>query len=219
MKKTCILLLLILAPLLAVQAQYLRFGAKAGGGFSKAVGDDTPSSHIDHLAGLSAGFLFSYEFASALALQPELNYTQKGFTYNEYPIDVNNGEYLSGDLRLHYAEVPLLFKVQKRGLFAEIGPYVGYLLNKDSDIHRFSISGIAQEPIDDGPEPVSITDFNRWDYGYVVGIGLRLDNGFFVSLRNTGGFKSFSKELDQKNLMWQLSIGFLMAPRLPTNLL
>ncbi|MBF9255190.1 PorT family protein [Pontibacter sp. 172403-2] len=217
MKKLILLLFLILVPLLAVQAQYLRFGGKAGGGFSKAAGDG--SDQMQHLAGMQAGLLLSYEFVSRLAVQAELNYNQKGFTYSEYAADASSDEYLSGDMRLHYLELPLLLKIQKGGLFAEAGPYVGYLLNKDSDVHRFSSSGIVPEPVDLGPEPVSINDFNRWDYGYAAGIGLIMDNGFFLSIRNTGGFRSFSKALDQKNQVWQISVGFLMPPPRPASLM
>lgn len=218
MKKTTLLLLFIFAPLLAVQAQYTRFGAKAGGGFSSAMGGDA-SEQINYLAGFHTGLIFSYEFVSRLAVQAELNYSQKGFVYSEYMVDGSNGEYLSGDMRLHYLELPLLLKIQKGGLFAEAGPYVGFMPGKNSDVNRFSSSGIVPEPIDMGPELFPINDFNRWDYGYAVGVGLIMDNGFFVSLRNTGGFRSFSKDLDQKNLVWQLSVGFLMAPRRPASLM
>lgn len=215
MKRRCILLLLILAPLLTVQAQYLRFGGKAGGGLSKAVGDN--ASEMSRLAGMQAGLLLSYEFVSSLAVQAELSYAQKGFTYNKQPI--YQDEYVSGDMRLHYLEFPLLLKVQKRGLFAEAGPYVAYMLGNSSDIHRFSTRNAPSEPIDLGQEPFPINNFNRWDYGYAVGTGFRLDNGFFVSLRYTSGLHSFPKHLDQKNQVWQLSIGFLMAPRDPASLM
>ncbi|WP_242920805.1 porin family protein [Pontibacter liquoris] len=216
MKKTCLLLLLLLAPLLAAQAQFLRFGARAGGGFARATGDY--SDDMDHLAGLTAGFLFNYDFVSALELQAELSYEQKGFTYNEHVLSPT--EYESGDIRLHYLDVPVLVKVRKNGLFAEAGPYLGYLVNEDSHTERLSsLGGSGTPPEVLGPREYTMADYERWDYGYVAGIGIIMDNGFFVTLRNTGGLRSFSKVLNQKNAMWQLSVGFLRPSRTKANLM
>ncbi|WP_347157834.1 porin family protein [Pontibacter chitinilyticus] len=216
MKRTWLLILFILAPLLAVQAQFLRIGAQAGGGFSKATGD--ASGDMNHLAGFTAGFLFNYDFVSALELQAELNYTQKGFTYEEHTISPS--AYVAGDIRLHYVDVPVLLRVHKRGLFAEAGPYLGYLVNEDSHTNRISSqAGSGTSPVVLGPQEYTLNDYNRWDYGYVVGLGFMMDNGFFVSFRNTGGLRSFSTILDQKNTMWQLSVGYLRPSRTKANLM
>lgn len=214
MKNKILILFFIFTPILIANAQYGRFGAKAGGGFSQAHGDDASSDVTNTLAGFHAGFIGSYEFVSRLAVQAELLYEQKGFTYDGYPI--NQTEALVDDHRLHYLTLPLLLKIQKGGLFAEAGPYLGYLVAENTKVKLADRETLNDpEPVILGDFPLSIEDFERLDYGYTAGIGIQLDNGFFMSVRNYGGFKSFSKQLDQKNFGFTLSVGYLMAPRLP----
>jgi hypothetical protein len=210
MKKALLFLLLALAPVLVAQAQYFRFGAKAGGGFSSVKGEDGSSDYTQSLAGLHSGFMGSYEFVSRLAVQAELLYAQKGFTYDGY--EVTATERVGGDLRLHYLELPLLLKIQKGGLFAEAGPYAGYLFDTATD---FEVADSNQgTSLRYRPE-----ELNRFDYGYTAGLGIILDNGFFMSFRYTGGLRSFSKDLDQKNSDIRLSVGFLLAPPHPADVM
>ncbi|GHA67818.1 hypothetical protein GCM10007389_21430 [Pontibacter akesuensis] len=210
MKKPLLLLLFILAPVLWAQAQYLRYGARVGGNFTKAHGDDAAEDNINNLAGLHGGLIVGYEFVSRLALQAEVLYEQKGFVYNDYPrTDIFR---LTGDHRLHYITLPVMLKLQKGGLFAEGGPYVGYLFAENADITETEDSN-SLVPAPPRDYPLSMHDFERWDYGYTVGVGLQLDNGLFMSVHNTGGLTSFSKELDQKNFGFKVSIGYLLRPR------
>lgn len=207
MKKTLLLALFTLAFIGMAQAQYVRYGGKAGGGFTIAHGNDASSDYMNYFTGFHAGPIVSYEFVSRLAVQAELLYDQKGFTYDAHA--VNSSVTANGDLRLHYAELPLLLKIQYGGLFAEAGPYAGYLIDTSSDIN-FSTTGVNP----DAGQPITYhsDNINRFDYGYTAGIGIMLDNGFFMSFRNTGGFRSFSKDLDQRNFGFRLSFGYLIQP-------
>ena len=207
MKKALLFFVLISAPLMLAQAQYARFGAKAGGGFASTYGADGSSDYTNPLGVYHIGGIVSYEFVSRIAVQAELLYAQKGFTYEDFIYAP--GEDLSGDLRLHYLELPLLFKLQKGGLFAEAGPYIGYLLSASDD---FRLSTAGTNPDVEPPSFYDSDHLQRFDYGYTVGLGIMLDNGFFMSIRNTGGFRSFSKDLDQKNLDFRVSIGYLIPP-------
>ncbi|MFD2512690.1 porin family protein [Pontibacter locisalis] len=214
MKKALLTSLFILASLIAVQAQFVRFGAQVGGGFTRVQGDDGPSDFTNYLAGFHGGFIGSYEFVSRLALQAELQYEQKGFTYDGFPISAS--EALVDDHRLHYLTLPLQLKLQKGGLFVLGGPYVSYLLSEETKVRVLDLATLEDpDPVELGMYPLHIDDFERWDYGYTVGLGIQLDNGFFMSFHNTGGFKSFSKELDQKNFGFKLSVGYLLSPVLP----
>ncbi|WP_266203158.1 porin family protein [Pontibacter kalidii] len=218
MKKTLLLPLFILLPVLLAQAQYARFGAKAGGNLSSVQGSDGSSNTTNNLAGLNGGFILSYEFVSRLAVQGELLYEQRGFVYDAFPISAD--EVLEGDHRLHYLMLPVMLKLQKGGLFVEGGPYLGYLLAKASDIKRLDRSTLDDtNPTTLGDYPLHISDFERWDYGYTIGIGIEMDNGFFVSVHNTGGLTSFSKRLDQKNFGYMLSIGYLLRPPSPDEMM
>jgi hypothetical protein len=214
MKKRLLTLLFLFAPVFITYGQFVRFGAQAGGGFSKVHGDDGLVDFTNYLAGLHGGFIGSYEFASRLALQAELEYSQKGFTYDSFPF--NQSSVLVDDLRLHYLTLPFQLKLQKAGLIVLAGPYLGYLLAKENDVRILDrATANNPNPVALGKYELSINDFERWDYGYTAGLGLELDNGFFMTFHNTGGFKSFSKEFNQKNFGFKLSVGYLLNPILP----
>ncbi|MCJ8164816.1 PorT family protein [Pontibacter sp. E15-1] len=203
MKTLVLSLTLLLAPLLMAEAQYARFGAKGGVGFASPHGTDGSSDYTNYLGVYHAGGIVSYEFVSRIAVQAELLYAQKGFVYEDYSF--NQNDEVTGDLRLHYLELPLLFKLQKGGLFAEAGPYAGYLLATNN---TFEVSTSGTSP----PAFYTSDRLQRFDYGYTVGLGIMLDNGLFMSFRNTGGFRSVTKDLDQKNLDFRLSVGYLLQP-------
>ena len=218
MKKIIILVTLMLVTWLSAEAQYYRYGVKAGGGFSIAVVKDAPSDDINHLAGIHGAFVFSYEFASRLAVQPELHLSRKGFVYDAYTSNMAPGTALTGDLRLDYIELPLMIKLQKAALFIEAGPYMGYLLNVGNDVNIVSTDPNIDPPTVFGREDFSRDNFNSFDVGYAVGGGLMLETGFFLNVRNTGSLRPFPKsDLTQRNLVWQLSIGYLIPSRRPGN--
>ncbi|MBX0334087.1 PorT family protein [Pontibacter sp. HSC-14F20] len=218
MKKIILLMALLLTTSFAADAQYYRYGVKAGGGFSKAVGSDAPSDQINHLAGIHGAFVFAYEFASRLSVQPELHYSRKGFTYDNYTLATAPETALTGDLRLDYIELPLMIKLQKAALFVEVGPYMSYLLNVGNDVNIVSTNPGADPAPVIGRENFSRNDFNSFDAGYAVGGGLMLESGFFLNVRHTGSLRPFPKQdLSQRNLVWQLSIGYLMPSRRPGN--
>lgn len=218
MKKTLLLTIILLSTLLSAEAQYYRYGVKAGGGFSTAVGKDAPSDQINHLAGIHGAFVFSYEFASRLAVQPELHYSRKGFVYDAYTRNTAPETALTGDLRLDYIELPLMIKLQKAALFVEVGPYMGYLLNVGNEVNVVSSDPAIDPPIVFERQDFSRDDFNSFDVGYAVGGGLMLETGFFLNVRNTGSLRPFPKEdITQRNLVWQLSIGYLLPVRRPGN--
>ncbi|MDX5420330.1 MAG: PorT family protein [Hymenobacteraceae bacterium] len=218
MKKTLLLTIIFFSALLSAEAQYYRYGVKAGGGFSTAVGEDAPSDQINHLAGIHGAFVFSYEFASRLAVQPELHYSRKGFVYDSYIRNTASGTALTGDLRLDYIELPLMIKLQKAALFVEAGPYMGYLLNVGNEVNVVSSDPAIDPPIVFERQDFSRDDFNSFDVGYAVGGGLMLETGFFLNVRNTGSLRPFPKDdVTQRNLVWQLSIGYLIPARRPGN--
>ncbi|MCC9168363.1 porin family protein [Pontibacter harenae] len=212
MKTEIFVITLLFTVAFSAQAQYSRFGAKIGGALTSAVGSDAPSSNINYKAGMHGGLVYTYEFISRIAFQTEMLYSRKGFTYDNY--SVSESEAYAGDLILDYVEVPLLFKLQKAALFVEAGPYVGYLFNEESNVNLISTTDPTPggtEPLVLGEQYFSKSQFNTFDYGYTVGIGLALQNGLFMSLRNTGGLRSFrSDDLSQRNMVWQFSIGYLL---------
>ncbi|QCR24374.1 porin family protein [Pontibacter sp. SGAir0037] len=218
MKKEILLLLILLSATASSYAQYSRFGAKVGGGYTTITGSDVSSASIDNKAGLHAGIIYNFDFVSSLSFQSELLYSRKGFIYNNQLVGQN--EMYAGDVNFNYLELPLLIRVQRFGLFLEAGPYLGYLLHAGSDVNRVSLNSTGgTEPTVIGRQDFSTADFKRFDYGYAVGAGFIMDNGFFISIRNTGGLRSIStQDAAQRNMAWQLSLGFLMPVFQPAGL-
>ncbi|WP_114777404.1 porin family protein [Botryobacter ruber] len=213
MKKAILLLFILMSPVLAANAQVLRVGAKAGGGVTNATGDDIPSRRVNTNASLHAGFLLNYDFVSAVAVQPELLFVKKGFTYDGY--EVSDTESFSGDVRLNYLELPVMVQLRKGALFVEAGPYIAYLLSVGSDVNRIDRSTAGStDPVVLGQQHYDRSNFNSFDYGYGIGAGILLTNGFLLSARHTGGFRTFSADgLTQKNQVWQISVGYVLSHR------
>ncbi len=175
-----------------------------------AVGEHAPSDQVNRYASLHAGLIAAYDFASPVTLHSELLYSNKGFTYSTY--EVNQTEAYAGDLRMNYLELPLLLKLRAGGLFAEAGPYLGYLISTNSDVSRInsSTAGSANPQIL-GHQEFERSEFRPFDYGYAIGGGLAFENGFFLGIRHTSGLRSFSsQDLNMRNSVWQVSIGYLL---------
>jgi hypothetical protein len=75
-------------------------GLRVGGTFMTFGGEDAPSD-LGRRTGLTLGGFITFDFAGPFALQPELNYVQKG------------AEQANGTItKLDYIELPLLVKLQ-----------------------------------------------------------------------------------------------------------
>ena len=95
---------------------------------------------------------------------------------------------------------------------------MGYLLNVGNKVNMVSTDPTADPPTVLGRADFDRDNFNSFDAGYAVGAGLMLESGFFLNVRHTGSLRPFPKQdLTQRNLVWQLSIGFLMPARRPGN--
>jgi hypothetical protein len=118
----------------------IALGARIAGNLSTVEATQT----IDQLApefrfapGFTAGVVSEINFGPYFALQPELNFVQKGFRFEESvnipigKVDVPAG--VEAQIRTNYLELPLLAKVKLgnelvQGYLA-VGPTVGYALN------------------------------------------------------------------------------------------
>jgi hypothetical protein len=171
------------------------------------------------LTGLTGGLGFNFSLTgdNFLSVQPEILYSQKGFS--SAATGVINYE---GDYRLNYLEIPLLVKVnfggEKLKLYVNAGPSVGYLLNGKVD-GRGNFLGVIgaslEESIDftDSPTPGDITelDANRIEAGLNFGGGLGyaiLGNAaLFVDLRYNMGLTDFNNQEQSKNRVFALTAG------------
>lgn len=119
-------------------------------------GDDAPDD-LDRRTGLAVGGFVTFDIIGPFALQPELNYIQKGA---ETPSGTTT--------KLDYIELPLLIKVQPStpgpispNLF--VGPTAAVNVN-------------AEEESDSGTTDIS-DDVSTGDFGLAVGVGVDVGLG------------------------------------------
>lgn len=143
-------------------------GLKAGASLTNLTGADAKGA--DNLFGFHAGVFANVGLTRLFAFQPELIYSQKGYTLR------NVTDYSQ---RLHYLDVPLAFHVNTGGLFFEAGPQVGFLISAKSRNGSFTTTNTAS--------------YNSVDFGYLFGLGYQLKHGLGVGLRYNGGFTNIDK--------------------------
>lgn len=108
MKRICFSVLLLALMLIGAKttlAQSFNAGLIAGATFSQVDGD---SYYGFHKVGFTAGTYVSLPVANHFALQMELKYTQMGAHSSAKEIIEYN--YPAYNLRLHYAEIPLMLR-------------------------------------------------------------------------------------------------------------
>ena len=114
---------------------------------------------------------------------PELNYSTKGakLTYNNL---IAKGE---AKFNLAYVEIPVLAVVNITENFnIHAGPYVGYLVSSNVTNESTNNSFNFEDNFDGD-------DFNRFDVGASVGLGIDLDS-FSVGARYNYGLTNIGKE-------------------------
>lgn len=136
-------------------------GVRVGGSFMTVGGDDVPPD-LSRRNGFLAGAFVQLDFAGPFALQPELLYTQKGFSRDQ---DFDGGTVTTTG-KLDYIEIPVLakFQIPVAGPFSPhlfAGPEVG--LNVTAEQESEAGGESATEDISD---QISSTEF-----GVVFGIG------------------------------------------------
>ncbi len=158
MKRT-ILILIALLSAVCLNAQ-VRFGIKGGVNFNSMSDlkvEDFKAS-FNNRTGFNAGVLVQAKIPGiGLSFQPELLYTSKGGTMNGSSL--MNDEMVN--MRMDYLQLPvniqwgidlLLFRP-----YIEVSPYVAYAVGKFNDIKNMEWD-----------------NFNRFDYGIGVGIGVEI---------------------------------------------
>ena len=137
MRKLIILCLFALPTLLSAQ---LELGFRAGLNMSEAT--DLRATNGDlikaaQLNGINAGIFANIQLGSIMALQPEVTFSQKGFTATW------DGSDSSSTLNTSYLDMPMMVEVgfavgKKFRFFANAGPNVSYLIKAEEELYNAS---------------------------------------------------------------------------------
>ncbi|WBA40671.1 porin family protein [Hymenobacter canadensis] len=218
MKKTSVALFaLLLLGGASAHAQGIRFGLKGGANLSNISGDLTEEDRYKNKVGFHGGVMLNIGLLDDgfLSVQPEVLFSQKGFTYadDEFNIAGARVKY-DGDRTYNYIDVPVLLKIRAGGAYFEAGPQYSYLL-KVKDDSKVSINGntaFQSQGVAD------LDNVNRNEIGYAAGLGYQADNGLILGLRYNGSFTDFGKDgytgdadvRNARNSVFQASVGFLL---------
>lgn len=196
----------------------VRFGLKGGGNYSSILGDNVPDKAVSGKLGWHGGVMLNFKSPSAIfGVQPELNYSSKGFSFDQTNRDITGSTRNQTEVRFHYLELPLLFKLYIHSFYIEAGPQASLLLGASSENKQTysPIGGIAQVRQTDTRGKNGLNDF---DYSAVLGLGYEFQRSFTFDLRYNAGLRKLVKHsehslpiaTDARNSVLQLSIGIFV---------
>ncbi|QLC65932.1 PorT family protein [Flavobacterium sp. LPB0248] len=120
MKKILLLAVFTVLGFANVNAQEIKFGAKAGLNFSTVNGSNT--NNIDYVTSYHVGVVSEIPICDKFSFQPEIMYSRQGYSFNNDVIAMN------------YLNIPLMGKYYvTKGLSLEAGPQIGFLLSAKNE--------------------------------------------------------------------------------------
>lgn len=153
------------------KAQNFKAGVLVGITTSQVSGDDLGGFNK---AGILAGAFVSSKIGDSSAIQMEFLFAQKG---SQQAQDLEKGKAFY-QIRLNYAEVPLLYKLKIKRFTYEIGASMGFLIDS-------KVSNIL------GPFPEGSLEsrpFKKTEASVCAGLNYRIYNHFSVNGRFTNSF-------------------------------
>jgi hypothetical protein len=183
-------------------AQMERPGFTVYGGFTSATlhGDSVPGPM--HTGGFVVGAALAWRVANHVALQPELQYVQKG----DDETDSFSGGVFSEHIRLNYIEVPVLLRISGdaiRGVTPYLigGPQMSFKASCSIDVKGLPGNYTCRD----------LPPAESTDWGAVVGGGLDVPvMGYAVSIgaRYDWGLKDAFKDNQAKTRTFSLLLGW-----------
>ena len=183
------------------------FGLKAGLNVSSITGNNITGLDFKSRASFNAGVMADLPFSDLLSFHPELLYSQKGAKFNGSLEEDNMLVSVTGSLRLHYLDLPLLLRLKTNGFFFEAGPQLGYLLGVKQEARADALGLGSLGSYSD----TNLDGYRRLDVGYVVGLGYQLPQGLELGLRYNGGFSDInnpSGDPKLRNSVFQAQVGY-----------
>jgi hypothetical protein len=169
------------------QAQSVRFGAKAGANFASLNGDD--ADDLDGRTSFHVGGVARIQFSELLALQPELLFSNQGYT-----VDIGASEDVTG--RLGYINLPIMVDVTLAdGLSLQGGPQVGFNISADQEF-----DGDTEDFPDDTVQTI--------EFGAGIGAQYILPMNLFFQARYVIGVTDVIEDVKAKNSVISLSVGY-----------
>lgn len=215
MRKFFIITALTVFGFTQVNAQEIKFGAKAGVNLANLVGDFTDDSKM--LMGFHVGGVAEFAITEDFFVAPELLFSMQGnkFEYEESVtfMGMTASVKEEGKLKLSYIAIPVMAKYQVfDGLTLEAGPQIGILMGAKQEYDStVSLNGEVVES-ESGSEDVK-EFMSTMDLGLGLGLGYRMTNGLFFQARYNIGLSNINDfdgadDVKQQNSVIQISVGY-----------
>lgn len=181
-----------------------KFGIKGGLNLTNLYSSEANTDHMK--LGFNAGVFAKLPVTKGFSIQPEVLYSLKGAKESYSNFVQGDGEYR---FNLGYVEVPILAVVNLAPNFnIQLGGYAAYLVN--ANVKNVDDNGTIQ-----GASDLSTSDFKKFDYGLVGGVGFDVEN-FTIGARYNYGLAKIGKSGslagdlagDAKNAGFSLYVGF-----------
>jgi Outer membrane protein beta-barrel domain len=199
--RICLVLLLFFTLFSTINAQVsVKFGAKLGVNSSNISFKSFDPNRSERI-GFHVGITSEISFTESLALQPDLMFSSQGF--NLKGLGTSEGQ------AFNYLNLTIPFAYKMSFVDVNLGPYIGFLLNKGlTNLEFTDANGMS---IDTDPF------INKLDVGMALGLTFHIKK-FFVGTRYSLGFLNVGngKEIgitkllfdEGKNAVGQLSVGY-----------
>ncbi|MDX5420455.1 MAG: PorT family protein [Hymenobacteraceae bacterium] len=190
-------------------------GLRIGGSYSKINGISTTKGSYNWQQSAHGGLFIMHKIGDKLYMQPELLYSQKGYRYK---IDRNNkGVY--GDTvkyqeknRIDYLELPLLVKLQAKGVYFEAGPQFSFFLNGERTETRTTVTNGTVDTHQSRRNLHRLVE--GIDIGFAGGLGYQFESGLGLGARFNQSFKELIDEENWKKLITlQASAFYVLGKR------
>jgi hypothetical protein len=178
------------------------FGLKAGVNFANVYDEQGEDFVADGRTGFFGGVFVSVPLGTVIGLQPEINYSQKGFKAK--------GTFLGGafdfERTTSYLDIPLLLQIKPHKCITILaGPQFSYLLETKDDFNNGTITLVQEEEITED-------NYKKNVLGAVVGVEAHW-NGLLITAR--GNFDLTRTDADgnsttprYKNQVLSLGLGY-----------
>lgn len=183
MKKVLVLAVVMVTGF-AMQAQGIHFGIKGGVNFANLNGDIDAAG----ITSFHAGAVLELNVVPTFSVQAEGLFSTQGATIKD---EANVGENIvavSRDINLDYISVPVMAKyyIVPKKLSLMAGPQFSFLVNDAEEVF----------------------ESKSFDMAAAGGVELKIVAGLFAQARYTIGLTDVYEDVDSKNAVFQLSVGY-----------
>lgn len=192
--KNMLVLLCVIVGLTTTAQNEFKIGAKIGANYSGF--NVSGSSTYTNAFGYHLGLIGEYNVSNSFSLQPEIILIQKTGGRGTPP-DLAGGV-ISSDLT--YIDIPLNCKYYfTDGLAVEFGPQLEFLVNEKTEVDFYD-NNQTDNSID--------LATNGFQLSINLGVSYKIIDKYLVQLRYSHGLSDIYKNLEAKNSVFSVSIGY-----------